>query len=101
MFADADFAGDRSEAKSTSGCLIAIVGPHSFYPLSALSKKQSAVACSTPEAEIVAAYEALRTEAMPLLDLFEVVLGGRKVDCTLYEDNQAAIKIMESGKFPK
>ena len=65
LFADADFAGDVSTSRSTSGVFMAIVGPHTFIPLSALSKKQTCVSHSTPEAEIVAADLAVRQEGIP------------------------------------
>ena len=55
LFTDADFAGCLSTRKSTSGLFLALVGPHTFFPLTASSKKQTAVSHSTPEAEIVAA----------------------------------------------
>ena len=32
LFTDADFAGDKSESKSTSGVFIAAVGPHTYAP---------------------------------------------------------------------
>ena len=74
LFADADFAGDLSTRKSTSGLFLALAGPHSFYPLTASSKKQTAVSHSTPEAEIVAADAALRTLGFPGMDLWDKVL---------------------------
>ena len=49
-------------------------------------------------AEIISAELALRTEGIPALDLWEVLLG-REVELTLLEDNQATIKIIENGKF--
>ncbi len=52
---------------------------------------------STPEAEIVAADLAVRAEGLPALDLWEATLG-RKVPLTFEEDNQAAIRIIETGK---
>ena len=55
LFSDADFAGDRDAMRSASGVFLALYGPHSFFPLSAQSKKQTAVSHSTVEAEIVAA----------------------------------------------
>ncbi len=39
LFSDADFAGDRADMRSTSGVFLALYGPHSFFPLSAQSKK--------------------------------------------------------------
>ena len=50
LFSDADFGGDRADMKSTSGVFLALYGPHTFYPLAAQSKKQTAVSHSTVEA---------------------------------------------------
>ena len=47
LYADADFAGDRPEYKSTSGIYLALVGPNTFFPLAAKAQKQTAVAHST------------------------------------------------------
>ena len=53
LFTDADFAGSKSDMKSTSGIYFGLSGPNSFYPLSWISKKQTAMSHSTPEAELV------------------------------------------------
>ncbi len=52
---------------------MALSGPSTSLPLSAYSKKQSSVAHSTPEAEIVVADAALRLGGVPALDLWEVL----------------------------
>ena len=46
LYSDADFAGDRSDLKSTSGVFLAVLGPHNFFPVAALSKRQVAVSVS-------------------------------------------------------
>ena len=33
LFSDASFAGDLQDSKSTSGGFLALVGPHTFFPL--------------------------------------------------------------------
>jgi len=96
LFADADFAGDKKSSRSTSGVLLAISGPRSFFPLGAQSKKQGCVSHSTPEAEIVAAAHALRTEGLPALDLWDCILE-RPVQLRFQEDNQTAILAMQRG----
>ena len=68
-------------------------------PLSGHSRKQGAVSHSTPEAEIVAADDALRTEGLPALTLWES-LFKRKMKIELLEDNDAARTIMTTGKYP-
>ena len=70
LFSDADFAGDKATQKSTSGVFLPIYGPHSFIPLSAQSKKQTAVSHGTVEAEIVAADHAIRISGLPALPLW-------------------------------
>ncbi len=99
LYSDADFAGDKESSKSTSGIFIALTGPNSFYPLNAISKKQTCVSHSTPEAEIVAANAAVRTEGLPALGLWQLVLG-RKIDLILLEDNTATMQVLKSGKNP-
>ena len=99
MFSDADFAGDLETCRSTSGVFPHLEGPTTFFPISGQSKKQSCVSHSTPEAEIVAADIAVRTEGLPALQLWEAVLE-RKVTLLFQEDNAAAIRIIETGKNP-
>ena len=90
LFADADFAGDGTTMRSTSGVIVVILGPNSYFPLAATSKKQTAVSHITPEAELVAADLAVRTEGIPALELWEVLLG-RTMHIIFHEDNQAMI----------
>ena len=47
-YCDADLAGDRTDAKSTSGVFICLIGPRTFIPVTAVSKKQTSVSQSTP-----------------------------------------------------
>ena len=47
LFADADFAGCEKTARSTSGVFLCLVGPNTFMPLAAISKKQTCVSHST------------------------------------------------------
>ena len=75
LFSGADFAGDRADMRSTSGVFLALYGPHSFFPLSAQSTKQTAASHITVEAEIVAADHALRTSGLPALPLWERFLS--------------------------
>ena len=74
LFADADFAGCPQTMRSTSGVWLAVMGPTTCCPLSGMSKKQTAVSHSTPEAEIVAADLALRTEGIPAIELWNILL---------------------------
>ena len=99
LFSDADFAGDRADMRSTSGVFLALYGPHSFFPLSGQSKKQTAVSHSTVEAEIVAADHAVRMSGLPALPLWERLLD-RPLSLEVYQDNQATARIMSTGRAP-
>ena len=99
LFSDADFAGDNKTSRSTSGVFLQLAGPNSAFPLAGQGKKQSCVSHSTPEAEIVAADLEVRSEGLPALQLWELVLG-RKVELDFQEDNAAAITIMKAGRSP-
>ena len=78
LFADADHAGEF-DSKSTSGCAMFLVGPNTYFPLNAFSKKQTAVANSSTEAEVVSANHALRAEGIPMLALMEQVAIFKKL----------------------
>jgi len=99
LYTDADFAGDKETMRSTSGVLLCLKGPNSFFPLSAMSKRQTCVSHSTPEAELVAADAGVRREGIPALAMWEVLLG-KKMKVIFMEDNSAAIRGMETGKNP-
>ena len=99
LYSDADFAGDKESSRSTTGIFLALTGPNTFFPLNGVSKKQTCVSHSTPEAEIVAANAAVRLEGLPALQLWDTILD-RKVHATLLEDNQATLQILKSGKNP-
>ena len=74
LYADASFAGDLRDSKSSSGGLLCLIGPHTFVPLSWLCKKQTAVSHSSTEAEIIALEAAMRMEGLPMLNLWSQVL---------------------------
>jgi hypothetical protein len=97
VYSDADFAGDKSTSKSTSGAFACIRAKNTFFPLTGISKKQSCVSHSTPEAEIVAADFAVRTVGLPGLDLWET-LKGKPMSMVFKEDNESTMRIIETGK---
>ncbi len=74
VYVDASFADCVRTNKSTSGCLIALAGPNTFVPIAAICKKQTCVSHSSTESEIIAAELGLRTEALPLLTLWDLVV---------------------------
>ena len=107
LYADADFAGDKKDFRSTSGICLYLEGNNTMFPLAAQSKKQGCVSHSTPEAEIVSANTAIRTMGLPALDLWDAILNGKakllahhKPSLQFLEDNEAAIRILRSGRNP-
>ena len=66
LFADADFAGEH-DRKSTTGSYMVLVGPNTYFPINAFSKKQTAITMSSTEAEVIAANHAVRTQGLPRL----------------------------------
>ena len=102
-YCDADLAGDRTDSKSTSGVLICLVGPRTYVPITAVSKKQTSVSKSTPEAEIVALDHGVAKEGMPLAQLWQFAIGqgtGKPVTVNCMEDNEAACRIIITGNNP-
>ena len=83
LFADSDHAGEH-DSRSTSGCFLALIGPNTFYPLTAFSKKQTSTAMSS---EVIAANVALRAVGLRSSCLWEVMQsaggGQENPTCTL------------------
>ena len=98
LFADANLA-EKESSYSTSGIHLAMLGKHTNFPLTGISKGQSCVSHSTPEAEIVAANLALRMLGLPGLEMWDILLA-REVVLLFREDNTAMIRIMETGRNP-
>jgi hypothetical protein len=101
IYADANWA-EKPTFVSTSGCFLCLSGRNTFFPLAALSKKQTAKSHSTPEAETVSADVAIRTIGLPALQLWDLVLGDgkRKLSAIFKEDNETAIRVMGTGRNP-
>ena len=74
MFADASFAGDLSDSKSTTGGYLCLIGPRTFVPLSWICKKQTAVSHSSTEAEVISLDTNVRLEVLPCLNLLETII---------------------------
>ena len=74
LFADASFAGDLKDSKSTTGGIMYLMGPNTCVHLSHIVKKQGAVSHSSSEAEVIALDTCLRTEGLPALILWEKIL---------------------------
>ncbi|KAG5877639.1 hypothetical protein JTB14_038317 [Gonioctena quinquepunctata] len=84
--------GAKEELKTTGGLSMYADGAISWY-----SQRQTSVAISTTEAEIVAASEAVR-EIVWLKRLFDEIIVLRAVP-TLMVDNEAAIKLAENPEY--
>ena len=99
LFADADWAGDKATARSTSGVFGCIVGPGTFWPHACKCAKRTCVSQSTPEAELVAAALAMRCVGLPALDLFDFLLQ-RKCCLDFEEDSETATHTIKAGFSP-
>jgi len=84
VFVDADWASDRSDYKSTTGGMLVLIGPNSFFPVAFMSQKQGSVSASTPEAEVVALLQMLKSLGVPSMD---------------FMDNEATQKILKMEKL--
>ena len=87
-FSDSDWAGCKMSRKSTSGFVFMFC----CAAISWMCKKQSVVARSSAEAEIIALDLAAR-EALWLRKLKKALDIGRGTSITIHEDNEAAIAI--------
>jgi hypothetical protein len=92
-YTDADFAGDKDNRKSTSGFVFILNGG----AISWKSKQQGLVACSTLEAEYIAASEAAK-EAIWMERMLKD-LDNQLSAKLLYADNQGAIDLAMNGKY--
>ena len=72
LFADSDHAGEH-DSHSTSGCFLAMVGPNTYFPLTAFSKKQTSTAMSSTEAEVTAANLSMRATGLPSSCLWQTI----------------------------
>ena len=52
-YVDADFAGYKEDTKSTSGGILVLAGPTTWFPLAWTSKRQTSTSRSTTESEVV------------------------------------------------
>lgn len=93
-YADADFAGDKKDRKSTSGMIFILNGGTIQWK----SNKQNGVSLSTTESEYISASEAAK-EAVHLRILLKE-LGFQQDDPTeIQEDNQAAIQVSHNQVY--
>ena len=101
VYCDADLAGDPLTCKSHTGIFVCLTNDDGLmFPLTWCSKRQTAVARSTTEAELAAANEAVFHEALPIQVLLEKVMRS-SISTTLLEDNSSCIQIIRAGYSPK
>jgi len=91
-YADADWAGNLVDRKSTSGCVVFINDMIIVW----LSKKQACVALSTMEAEYVAAGLATQELLWILQVLKEFDLEN--VEMVLFQDNTSCVELIKNPK---
>ena len=97
-FVDADHAGETVTGHSTSGgVLFAVSASGMQCPIAWRSKKQTATAHSTAEAEIIAACDGLRLLLMPMAGTLDTVLGSDLVASVMLGDAQVAERCIKHG----
>ena len=99
LYTDADHASGVEDAKSSSGNLLCLEGPNSFWPLSWLSKKQGATSRSTTEAEVISLATGV-FDALPVLEFAERIFQ-RNIEMRCMQDNTAVIAICNQGYSAK
>lgn len=95
-FSDADFAGNKSNRKSTTGYVVNLVEA----PIAWGSQIQRSVSLSTTESEYIAASHTVR-ELVWLERLLRNLLENEQRKPILYMDNQSAIKLIKNPEFHK
>ena len=93
-YSDADWAGDLSDRKSTSGYVFMLSGG----PVSWSSRKQKCVALSTAKAEYVALSAAVQ-ECMWLRQLEAELSYDNDRPTVIFEDNQSTIAMAKNPQF--
>ncbi|KFD61464.1 hypothetical protein M514_26360 [Trichuris suis] len=92
-FVDADWAGDKTDRKSTTGYVVRL----GKCAVAWTSQKQSVVALSSTEAEYIAASQACR-EILWLRRLLDDVGIPQRDAAIIYEDNQGCIRLAETDR---
>lgn len=97
VYTDADLAACPFTAKSTSGIFFEIRTDHGcVFPVFWQSKKQSSVARSTTESEVIALATAIFAEGSPIADLLGTLTDQDSV-VHIHEDNSSTIQIVHAG----
>ena len=100
LYTDADHCSGIDHTKSTSGMMMAVEGPNTWFPLTWASRRQTATARSTTEAEMISLGAGLFSEALPTQEFLEHIFD-RPVVLECLRDNSAVIAIVAAGYSPK
>lgn len=92
-YADANYAGNSEDRKSTSGYIFQIYGD----TISWNTKKQSTISLSSTEAELIALTHAFK-EALWLSSLLDEI-GINSKPVTIHEDNQPCISLVHENRI--
>jgi len=95
-FVDADWAGDKTDRKSTTGYVIRLFGNVIYWK----SRKQGSVTKSSTAAEYVALSE-LVSEVIVIKNLLLDFNVNIDKPISIYEDNSGAISIAKFGNLTK
>lgn len=90
-YSDADWAADKVDRKSTSGCVIF----QGNNLITWFSRKQTCTALSTAEAEYIAGAHAI-SELIHLKSLLSEFLNHKTVSAHIFIDNQSTIKLIQN-----
>ena len=92
-YADANYAGNSEDRKSTSGYIFQVFG----NTISWNTKKQSTISLSSTEAELIALTHASK-EALWLSSLLDEI-GIESKPVTIFEDNQPCISLVHENRI--
>ena len=99
LFVDADFARDKSTARSTSGGFLAWSGPSSFFPLAWISKRQTSTSRSTTESEVVSSGSLALSRRLACLTVMGAVARTLR-NPQSSRRHQATILVVKKGYSP-
>ena len=100
LYTDADHGGSFEHGYSTSGGLLVVSGPRTWFPVTWMSKRQTAVSRSTTEAETISLAQSFFSDALPTQEFLSMILQ-RPVVLRCKQDNTATIQVIRNGYSPK
>ena len=97
LYADSDFAGDKSTTKSYSGLWLEYCSEGHSFPIAWSSKKQGFTATSSAEAETAALAYFLKKEGWPCQEAYVQITGNSSFGLQVLEDNMQVLQNIKSG----